>query len=357
MGVSLSLMVGLCALSGIVLVPGVTGRPSLLAAGFGAAFLLVTALAIRIYHDATRTLSGVARSLDAGTSEMEETSTRLLEVSMAATKFATQQASSVGEASASLDAISGMTTQNVDHARKANDLAGQTRSEAERGVCDIQAIGAAIETLSGSSGDITKILKTINGIALQTNILALNAAIEAARAGESGAGFSIVASEVRNLAQRTADASRETEGKIDEVVSWIGQCEILKTEVASTLDRIATSAREMAEVAAGVAQVSSEQAERITQVTTAVAELSRTFEQSEANCELGATSAAELQMKSRLMRRSLSELLTILNGMEQPGGIPQTSRPPTRVPMKGSNPMQRDAARERDGAALFLPGI
>jgi methyl-accepting chemotaxis protein len=256
--------------------------------------------------------------MDFGTFELDNGSSQLLGVSVAATEFATQQATAIDEASASLTAISGMTSRNVEHARKANDLAGVTRSQAERGVCDIQAIGAAIETLSGSSGEITKILKTIDGIALQTNILALNAAVEAARAGEAGAGFSVVASEVRALARRTADASRETEGKIEEVVSWISQCEILKEEMASTLDRIATTAREMAEVAAGVAEVSSQQADRINQVTTAVAELSRSFEQSEANCEVGASSAAEFQMKSRLMRKSLNELLELINGTGEP---------------------------------------
>lgn len=185
-----------------------------------------------------------------------------------------KQAASLEEASSSLEEISSMTRRNADHTRLARELAAETRTAADRGVNDLQAIGTAVEALHASSGEIAKILQTIDAIAFQTNLLAINASVEAARAGSAGAGFAIVADEVAKLASRAAAASRETAGKVDDVVSWITQCEMLKVEVAQSLDQIAAKAHRSVELASAVAEASQQQADGIALVNRAVAELS-----------------------------------------------------------------------------------
>ena len=142
---------------------------------------------------------------------------------------------------------------NAARSAQADALAGDAREVAERGVRELQAIGDAIEALNSSSGQITQILKTIDGISFQTNLLALNAAVEAARAGEAGAGFAVVAGEVRRLAQDAAESARETNGKVEENVNWIAQCEMLKAELSNTLGEVAGKAREVAALVKEVA--------------------------------------------------------------------------------------------------------
>ena len=113
----------------------------------------------------------------------------------------------------------------------------EARTAADKGAEDMQAMNAAMEAIKVSSDDIAKIIKTIDEIAFQTNILALNAAVEAARAGEAGMGFAVVADEVRNLAQRSAQAAKETAAKIEGAIGKTAQGVDISGKVAETLER------------------------------------------------------------------------------------------------------------------------
>src|SRR3954451_12991056 len=111
-----------------------------------------------------------------------------------------------------------MAKRNAESALRANDLTRQTRTAADAGTQNVEAMNTAMDAIKASSDGIAKIIKTIDEIAFQTNILALNAAVEAARAGEAGAGFAVVAEEVRSLAHRSAQSAKETAAKIEEAI-------------------------------------------------------------------------------------------------------------------------------------------
>ena len=149
-----------------------------------------------------------------------------------------------------------MTQQNTQQTQRADQLVKQARQSAESGVQDMQAMSGAMAEIKKSSDDIAKTIKTIDEIAFQTNILALNAAVEAARAGEAGMGFAVVADEVRNLAQRSANAAKETAAKIESAIAKTSQGVQLSAKVSEALNEIVTKARKMDKIATEVAQAS-----------------------------------------------------------------------------------------------------
>lgn len=274
--------------------------------------LLAAVFAFLVVRKTNQVLTALANELEIDSNEVFNATNQVSEANVNNADRAGQQAAAVEQASASLEEISSMVKRNAEIANQANSLASETRSAADRGVNDNQAIGAAIETLASSSDEIGKILKVIDGIAFQTNILALNAAVEAARAGEAGAGFSVVAGEVRDLAHRTATAARESAQKIEDAVSWISQCQLLNTEVSSTLGNIATKAGQLSDLASEVASSSGEQAQGIAQINTAVAHVNTITQENAATTEETAAAAQELKTRSQSMRRAVAELMPLL---------------------------------------------
>jgi methyl-accepting chemotaxis protein len=253
-----------------------------------------------------------------------------------------EQAASIEETSASLEEMASMTKRNADNAQKANALARQTRSAADKGAQDMQAMSAAMNTIKSSSDDIAKIIRTIDEIAFQTNILALNAAVEAARAGEAGMGFAVVADEVRNLAQRSAQAAKETAAKIEGAISNTARGVDLSAKVSVTLNEIVAKAREMDELAAEVAGASREQTQGIAQVNLAVGQMDKVTQGNAASAEESAAAAQELNAQAEVMKQVVGELLQLVGGTQATAhfsGQPQANAP-------AANPIQ---SRSRSG--------
>jgi methyl-accepting chemotaxis protein len=245
---------------------------------------------------------------------------------------ASEQAASIEETSASLEELSSMTKRNAGNAQKANDLAKQARMAADRGVNDMQSMSDAMEAIKASSDDIAKIIKTIDEIAFQTNILALNAAVEAARAGEAGMGFAVVADEVRNLAQRSAQAAKETASKIEGAIGNSAQGVSISSKVAETLNDIVGKARQVDELVAEVASASREQSQGIIQINSAVGQMDKVTQSNAANAEESAAASQQLNAQSDVLRQSVQELLALAGqrGMieDEPSAAPPVSRPP-----------------------------
>ncbi|HLP78400.1 MAG TPA: methyl-accepting chemotaxis protein [Candidatus Paceibacterota bacterium] len=225
---------------------------------------------------------------------------------------ASEQAASLEEAGASLEELSSMTKRNAQNAQNANSLARQAYESAERGSQGVKAMAEATEAIKASSDDIAKIIKTIDEIAFQTNILALNAAVEAARAGESGMGFAVVADEVRNLAQRSAQAAKETAAKIEGAISNTARGVETSTQVVQALNEILEKARQVDQLAAEVASASEQQTMGISQINEAVSQMDKGTQANAASAEETASVAAELNHQAEVMKSSIADLLHLV---------------------------------------------
>ncbi len=224
------------------------------------------------------------------------------------------QASSLEETSATLEEIAGMTRANADNAARAQHSAADTRTAAEQGSEQMRRLDEAMAALRTSSQDVTRIIKTIDEIAFQTNILALNAAVEAARAGEAGAGFAVVAEEVRNLAQRSAAAARETTEKITHSGARTAAGATISGEVGKTLEGILAKARDLETIVDSIATASREQNTGIGQITTAVHQIDKVTQNNAAAAEETAAAAQELERRSLAFKQATHNLRTLVTG-------------------------------------------
>jgi methyl-accepting chemotaxis protein len=247
----------------------------------------------------------------------EQTTAAASEVSSSGKNLAdgaNQQAAALEETSATLEEISSMTKRNSEHAQNAKELSAQTRVAAESGTSRMGEMRQAVDQIKASSDNIAKIVKSIDEIAFQTNILALNAAVEAARAGEAGAGFAVVAEEVRALAQRSAQAARETAEKIEDSIHKSEQGVQLSASVAESFEDIVAKARKMDALVGEIANASNEQSQGISQVSTAISQMDRVTQANAATAEESASAAEELNRQAQAVRESVGSLHVMVGG-------------------------------------------
>ena len=228
---------------------------------------------------------------------------------------ASRQAAAIEETSASVEELTSMTKTTAENAQGVKVLAEETRIKAESGSQEMQEMSLAVQSIKSASDDIAKIIKSIDEIAFQTNILALNAAVEAARAGEAGAGFSVVAEEVRNLAQRSAIAARETSDKIAESIQRSNRGVEISTRVSKTFQEIVDQVRLVDQTISQIASASTEQSAGIDQINSAISDLDKTTQSNAASSEELAASAQELSAQANSLQDSVQGL-AVLVGVE-----------------------------------------
>jgi methyl-accepting chemotaxis protein-2 (aspartate sensor receptor) len=217
-----------------------------------------------------------------------------------------QQAAAVEETAASMEQLSSTVKQNAENAHHASQLASDASKTATLGGKQVSDVVVTMQQISGSSKRIAEITSVINGIAFQTNILALNAAVEAARAGEQGRGFSVVASEVRSLAQRSAQAAKEIEGLIAESVERVNNGAKLVENTGRTMQDIVQSVTHVRDIMGEIASASDEQSRGIAQVSQAIVEMDSTTQQNAALVEQSSAAADSLEDQSRVLTKAVS---------------------------------------------------
>lgn len=311
--------------------------------GLAMAILTGVAVAVVIITGTNRILRNVVHSLEMGSAEVASATTEVASASQTLAEGASEQAASLEETSASLEEITSMTKRNADNAESAKALAAQTRAAADTGSGDMTHMTGAMDAIKVSSDNIAKIIRTIDEIAFQTNILALNAAVEAARAGEAGLGFAVVAEEVRALAQRSAQAARETAAKIEDSIEKSRQGVHISGKVSASLTEILDKARKVDDLIAEIATSSREQSQGIGQISIAITQMDKVTQNTAATAEESASAAEELSSQAENMKESVHQLLRLVgeptssSSLEQPVPasasklISRRSPPPARI--------------------------
>jgi methyl-accepting chemotaxis protein len=288
------------------------------ASGFAALALLIGFLIIR---RPIRNVIGVVTGVSAASSQVNAAADQLSSSAQSMAEGASQQAASLEEISSTLEQMASMTRQNSDNSKQADLLAEEARANSEKGSESMTRMVGAIGEIKAASDQTARIIKTIDEIAFQTNLLALNAAVEAARAGDAGKGFAVVAEEVRNLAQRSAEAAKNTseliedsQRKAENGVSVAGDVEGVLREVNSAIQKVGDLLRE-------VSAASVEQAQGVEQVNTAVVQLDQVTHSSAASAEQNAASSEQLSSQSVGLTAMVQDLGRVIGVSAVDGGM------------------------------------
>ena len=220
-----------------------------------------------------------------------------------------EQAASLEETAASMEELTATVRQNAENAQQANKLASSASDVAVKGGTVVAEVVQTMDGITQASRKIADIIGVIDEIAFQTNILALNAAVEAARAGDQGRGFAVVAAEVRNLAQRSANAAKEIKGLISDSVSKVESGSRLVDTAGKTMEEIVQSVKRVTDIMAEISAASQEQRGGIEQVNNAVTQMDKVTQQNAALVEEAAAAAKSMEDQTGAMAEMVGQFM------------------------------------------------
>lgn len=267
------------------------------------------------------------------------------------------QAASLEETASSMEQLTGTVKNNADNAQQANLVSGNARQLAEKGGTVVASAVSAMAEINDSSNKIAEIIGVIDEIAFQTNLLALNASVEAARAGEQGRGFSVVATEVRNLAQRSAVAAKESKELIQNSVQKVRTGTEFVNETGSALQEIVQGVKKVGDIVSEIAAASMEQSQGILQVNQAVSEMDEITQQNAALAEQASAASMSMTDQATQMANLLSffKLGHNMNKSEQTFETITDKPKPATGKTKASAPSKQESTRAKPAPTFNTP--
>jgi methyl-accepting chemotaxis protein len=278
-----------------------------------------------------KSLSHSVESLDSASRQVASASAQLSCSSQGLTEGASVQATSIEQSSSAMEEISAMTQQNAENASLAKRFADQMGDSVGKASESMNSVVSAMQQIGKKSADISKIIKTIDEIAFQTNLLALNAAVEAARAGEAGAGFAVVADEVRNLSQRASGAAKNTADLIEGTILVVSAGRSLVERTNAAFHEVASSAQKVTDLVGEIAAASSDQTRGITEVSSAISQVTRVTQTNTMNARKIEELTGNLSAQVTVMDDTVFGIRRMVTGAEtgasRPRGMSRVSFP------------------------------
>ena len=299
--------------------------------------LTIGAGIIWIVRGISSTLQNSVGELRDGADQVADAASQVSSSSQSLAQGASEQAASLEETSASSEEINSMARKNTDNSRATAELLAQSHQKVSQANRHLEDMVISMNQITDSSGKISKIIKVIDEIAFQTNILALNAAVEAARAGEAGMGFAVVADEVRSLAQRSAQAAKDTAILIEDSIAKSSEGKVKVDQVALAIRAVTEDSARIKVMVDEVSLGSDEQSRGIDQIGKAIAQMEQVTQTTAANAEKSAAAAEQLNAQSEAMKDVVAQLQAMVGGAESdlramprmvPARTMRLSRPP-----------------------------
>lgn len=295
-------------------------RANSILAGFIGVFIVVVVMIIGgglIIRSITYAIGLVMKSLASQADQISAVSGQVSTTSQSLAEGASEQAATLGETSSSMEQMSSQTKQNAENAGMADNTMNEAIKVASQASESMSKMTSSMDEISTAGKEISNIIRTIDEVAFQTNLLALNAAVEAARAGEAGAGFAVVADEVRNLAQKTAEAAKNTSNIVENMIAKIKNGNQLVREADQAFNQLTTSANQAAKLMGMINLASSEQAQGIDQVNVAVAQMDQVTQKNAANAEESASLSEQLNSQAESLLEMVDSLIALVGGNGQ----------------------------------------
>ncbi|MBV8730909.1 MAG: hypothetical protein JO336_13975 [Acidobacteriia bacterium] len=287
----------------------------------------IAGVSFYIIHTVARSFRQIAAGLLDGSKQMAAASGQVASGSHSLAQGTSEQAATLEETSSSATEITSITRKNTENTRAVAGLMGEATQAVTHANRNLEEMVRSMQDITGSSEKISKIIRVIDEIAFQTNILALNAAVEAARAGEAGMGFAVVADEVRNLAQRSAQAAKDTATLIEESIAKSNEGSRKLDQVAKSINQITGSTMQVKTLVDEIDAGSQEQSRGIEQIATAVGEMEKMTQQGAAGAEQSASASEELASQARSFCSLVDNLRDLVGGHDSHAGSPMAWKP------------------------------
>jgi methyl-accepting chemotaxis protein len=274
--------------------------------------LLIGLAVFWLVRSITRVIRDAVAAMAEGAGQVASAAGQVSSASQSLAQGTSQQAASLEETSASTEEINSMTRKNAESSRSAADSMAETAQRIAEANQNLEQMMISMKEINTSSDKISKIIKVIDEIAFQTNILALNAAVEAARAGEAGMGFAVVADEVRNLAQRCAQAARDTSSLIAESIAKSNEGKVKLDQVAEVIQGVTAGSSQVKTLVDEVSVGSQEQSRGIEQIAKAISQMEQVTQNAAASAEESAAAGEELSAQSQTLNEIVGNLSALV---------------------------------------------